>query len=123
MSSQKTIISAFPDRQTFMKLLENNPGVVILKMGATWCGPCKKIKNVVDAFFSTTPNTVICCDIDVDESFDVYAYFKAKKMVNGVPVMMAWKQGNTTFIPNTTVSGIAPNDLNTFFEQCVALVK
>jgi thiol-disulfide isomerase/thioredoxin len=119
--STKTIVSAFSDRHAFMSLLEKNPGVIILKMGATWCGPCKKIKTLVDAFFSTTPDNVVCCDIDVDESFDLYAYFKAKKMVNGVPTIMAWKKGNTSFIPDTSVSGIGANDLNRFFEQCVVL--
>lgn len=121
MALSKTIITSFPNRHAFNSLLEKNPGAVILKFGAEWCGPCKKIKTLVDAFFSTTPDNVVCCDVDVDESFDVYAFFKAKKMVNGIPVMMVWRKGNTGFIPDSTVTGIVPNDLNTFFETCVAL--
>ena len=26
--------------------LESNPGIVIIKLGATWCQPCKKIEPV-----------------------------------------------------------------------------
>ena len=38
---EKIIVSYFSSRQDFNKLLEKNPGLVILKLGATWCGPCK----------------------------------------------------------------------------------
>ena len=62
----KTIVSYFQSREHFISLLEKNPGLVIIKMGATWCGPCKKIKPIVDAFFASSPDNVICCEIDVD---------------------------------------------------------
>ena len=77
---EKLIVSSFSSRQDFISLLEKNPGLVILKLGDTWCGPCKKIKPVVDAFYASSPDSVICCDVDVDESFDLYAYLKSKKM-------------------------------------------
>ena len=76
--SQKTVITYFKSRDQFLRLLENNPGLIVIKLGATWCGPCKKIKPVVDAFFASSPDDVICCEIDVDESFDLYSYFKSK---------------------------------------------
>lgn len=90
---QKTVITYFQSRDHFLRLLEKNPGLIIIKMGATWCGPCKKIKPVVDAFFASSPDNVICCEIDVDESFDLYAYYKNKKMVNGIPVILCYKKG------------------------------
>jgi thiol-disulfide isomerase/thioredoxin len=89
-----------------------------LKLGATWCGPCKKIKPVVDAFYASSPDNVICCDVDVDESFDLYAYLKSKKMVNGVPVMMCYKKGNTSFIPDDSITGSDPVELDKFFKRC-----
>ena len=30
-------------RSDFEELLRQNPGKVVLKFGATWCGPCKLI--------------------------------------------------------------------------------
>ena len=115
---EKLIVSSFSSRQDFIKLLEKNPGLVILKLGATWCGPCKRIKPVVDAFYASSPDNVICCDVDVDESFDLYAYLKSKKMVNGVPVIMCYKRGNTSFIPDDSITGADPVELDKFFMRC-----
>uniref|UniRef100_A0A6C0E7S0 Thioredoxin domain-containing protein n=1 Tax=viral metagenome TaxID=1070528 RepID=A0A6C0E7S0_9ZZZZ len=114
----KKIISVFENRQDFFNLLKVNPGLVIIKFGATWCGPCKKIKHVVDGFFATSPDNVICADVDVDESFDLYGFFKSKKMVNGIPVMLCYIKGNETFIPDDSVTGIDPGALDAFFKRC-----
>ena len=32
-------------REHFIKLMENNPGILIFKFTADWCNPCKKIKD------------------------------------------------------------------------------
>ena len=117
-SSQKTIITYFQTRNHFIRLLEKNPGLIIIKLGASWCGPCKKIKSVVDAFFASSPENVICCEIDVDESFDLYAYLKSKKMVNGIPIIMCYKKFNTSFIPDDSITGTEPEQLDAFFKRC-----
>ena len=75
----KTIISQIESRKAFMTLLEHNTGLIILKLGASWCGPCSKIEKPVNDFFVTSPEDVICGIIDVDESFDFYAFLKTKK--------------------------------------------
>ena len=79
---KKTIITYFQSRDHFMRLLEKNPGLIIVKFGDTWCRPCSMIKPIVDAFFASSPDNVVCCEIDVDESFDLYSYLKSKKMIN-----------------------------------------
>jgi thioredoxin 1 len=116
--AQKTIICHFNNRHDFIRLLENNPGLVILKMGATWCGPCKKIKPVLDGFFASSPDNVVCCDIDVDECADLYSFFKSRKMVNGIPVILAYKKGNTSYIPDDSITGSDPSQLDQFFRRC-----
>ena len=116
--SQKTVITYFKSRDQFLRLLENNPGLIVIKLGATWCGPCKKIKPVVDAFFASSPDNVICCEIDVDESFDLYSYYKNKKMVNGIPVILCYKRGNTSYIPDDSITGSDPLQLDMFFKRC-----
>jgi len=115
---QKQVITKFENRNEFLTLLKVNPGLVMMKLGATWCGPCKKIKPIVDGFFATSPDNVICAEIDVDESFDLYAQLKSKKMVNGIPVILCYKKGNVSFIPDDSVTGIDPGKLDAFFKRC-----
>ena len=117
-SPQKIVITQFKSRNDFLRLLENNPGLIIIKLGATWCGPCKRIKPVLDGFFACSPDNVLCCDIDVDECSDLYSYFKSKKMVNGIPVILLYKRGNTSYIPDDSITGSDPVQLDKFFKRC-----
>jgi len=118
MTLSKQVISEISNRDAFFHLLQNNPGLIILKLGAQWCGPCQVIKDVVHGFFASSPPNVVCGDIDVDESFDFYAFLKSKKMVNGIPVILCYKKGNNTFVPDDAITGANPAELNAFFKRC-----
>lgn len=117
MSLQKQIISIIDSREKFFDLLKINPGLIIIKLGATWCGPCKKIEHVVHAFFARSPPNVLCADLDVDENSDLYVFLKQRKMVNGIPVMLLYKKGNHSYAPDDSITGIDPNALNAFFKR------
>ena len=114
----KQIISEIANRDAFFTLLQHNPGLIVLKLGASWCGPCKTIEKSVHAFFATSPPEVVCADIDVDKSFDFYSFLKSKKMVNGIPVLLCYKKGNSTYIPDDIITGSEPNALHQFFTRC-----
>jgi thiol-disulfide isomerase/thioredoxin len=114
----KQIISEIANRDAFFHLLEHNPGLIIIKLTSTWCGPCKTIKPAVYGFFASSPPEVVCADIDVDKSFDFYSFLKSKKMVNGIPVLLCYKKGNATYIPDDIVTGSDPNGLHQFFTRC-----
>lgn len=114
----KEIISEIANRDAFMKLLQHNTGLIVLKFGAKWCGPCKTIESAVHGFFVSSPPEVICGDIDIDISFDVYSFLKSKKMVNGIPVILCYKKGNMTYIPDDSVTGSDPTMLHQFFARC-----
>ena len=116
--SEKEIVTQILNREIFMNLLTKNPGLIIIKFGAKWCGPCKRIKNIVHGFFASSPDNVLCCDIDVDECGDLYAFLKSKKMINGIPVMLCYKRNNTTFIPDDSVIGADPQQMDNFFRRC-----
>uniref|UniRef100_A0A6C0FC05 Thioredoxin domain-containing protein n=1 Tax=viral metagenome TaxID=1070528 RepID=A0A6C0FC05_9ZZZZ len=111
------IVTEFESRHQFMELLQVNPGYVVVKFGADWCGPCKKIEHLVKEFFTKCPNHVVRCDIDVDESFDLYAFMKTKKMVNGIPVVLVWKEDNTSYIPDFSYVGGDPEGFTQFASQ------
>ena len=116
----KKVVSEIPTRDAFFHLLKHNPGLIIIKLGAEWCGPCKQIKNVVHAFFASSPPEVVCADIDVDKSMDFYSFLRSKKMVNGIPVLLCYKKGNTTYIPDDSVTGSDATELHLFFKRCGA---
>lgn len=118
MSISKQIISVIESRDKFLNLLKANPGLIVIKIGATWCGPCKKIKHIVEGFFASSPENVMCADIDSDECFDLYSFLKGKRMVNGIPVILCYKKGNVGYIPDDSVTGADPTDLHAFFMRC-----
>jgi thiol-disulfide isomerase/thioredoxin len=110
-------------RDVFMELLKRNPGVFIFKFGAEWCNPCKKIKNFVDRVSLVLPkNTMYIFSVDVDECFDLFAYLKQKKMVSGIPAILAYKMGNESYAPDASVSGTDETDLKYFFDTCLKMV-
>ena len=100
-----------------------NNKVLIVKFGASWCRPCKNIKETCETWFSKLPENIICADIDIDECLDLYMALKTKKMVKGVPSILAWFGGNERehwYIPDDSVSGGDILPVNAFFERCVA---
>jgi len=112
------IITKLETLVDFQKLLIDNPGVVILKFGAEWCGPCKTIEPTVDKWYSIMPENVQCCKIDVDESFEVYGFLKSKRRINGIPAILAYKKGNINYIPDDMTAGADMNQTNAFFKRC-----
>jgi thiol-disulfide isomerase/thioredoxin len=121
--TEKIVITSIENESTFYRLLENNPGIIIIKLGATWCKPCRDIKPVLDGFFGTSPNTVVCCDIDVDQCFHFYSFLKRVRMVNGIPALLLYKKGNTKYIPDDSLTGADPIELDKFFKRCALHLK
>ena len=114
----KQVISEIANVESFFQLLQNNPGLIIIKLGAEWCGPCKTIKPVINGFFASSPPEVVCADIDVDKCPKLYTFLKSKKMVNGIPVLLCYKKGNATYIPDDVVTGADAQQMHLFFVRC-----
>ena len=117
------LISELHSLQSFSELLQNNPGLVIIKFGAEWCGPCKKIEGLVNNWFSRMPDNVQPAIIDVDECFEVYGFLKTKKRVNGIPVILCYYKGNYNYISDDTVIGADEKQINLFFERCLTQLR
>ena len=119
ISNTKTIITGFDNRNQFMDSLKVNPGVIILKFGAEWCGPCKIIEGLVYQNFQMMPENVICADINIDENFDVYTFLKSKRMVNGIPAILAYYNDNTSYVPSDCVVGANLSQIQNLFNGCL----
>jgi thiol-disulfide isomerase/thioredoxin len=111
-------------REVFLQLLKMNPGVFVFKFGAEWCKPFQMIKKHIDNVSLVVPNnnTMYIYSVDVDECFDLYAYLKQKKMVSGIPALLAYKKGNSYFVPDASVSGTNESDINIFFNTCLKML-
>jgi hypothetical protein len=66
---------------------------------------------------------VVCADIDVDECFDLYSFLKSKKMVNGIPAILAYYKNNLNYIPSDSVLGANAEQVDLFFRRCFAIAQ
>ena len=114
-----SIITLGPDLGYFKEIMETNPGLVIIKLGATWCGPCKVIELDVKEMFSVMPSNVQCLSIDIDDNIELYSFLKKKRVVNGVPAILCYKRGNTSNAPDDYVIGASKEKLHAFKERCI----
>jgi thiol-disulfide isomerase/thioredoxin len=112
------IITELPSKKVFQEALESNPGIIIIKFGAEWCAPCKRIESHVKLLMSKMPNNVQSYVIDIDDSLEVYSFLKNKKMVNGIPAILAYYSENVSYIPDDVVIGADAVKVNEFFERC-----
>jgi len=120
------IIRSIESRDAFKQMLSNNPGMIILKLGATWCGPCRQIEQDVHTFFHSLPQngTVLCGDIDIDNSTDFYSYLRSNKRVNGIPVILCYVRGqHHGIVPTCSITGADKRELHRFFLHCKDLMN
>jgi thiol-disulfide isomerase/thioredoxin len=113
------ILTELKNKQHFQQLLETNPGALIIKFGAEWCSPCKQIEPHVHAIMEKLPDQIQSMIIDVDEWFEVYAFLKSKKMVNGIPVILCYYKGNVSYIPDEVVIGANIPQINYLFQTAI----
>jgi thiol-disulfide isomerase/thioredoxin len=103
-------------------LAETEYETTIIKLTASWCGPCKKIAPYVarlnDMYRKKYNFEYI--EVDVDESLDLYAFFKKMKMANGVPTFLTFKKcqysPDTYYVPYRCITGADPRGLDDFYK-------
>jgi thiol-disulfide isomerase/thioredoxin len=118
MTTRREIITSLENLNSMLKCLQDNPGVFIIKLGAEWCGPCKKIESLVTQCMQQAPANVQCAIIDVDESLEIYSFLKTKRVINGIPAILGYYKGNLNYIPDDLVIGSDQNKVISFFQRC-----
>jgi thiol-disulfide isomerase/thioredoxin len=104
-------------RQQFLEIIKNKNKPLFVKFTADWCGPCKKIKPLVDDFLSTDIKTKLqYLEIDIDESIDVYAFMKSRKMLNSIPTLLYYDMMTFDFAPSLAISDSNPIKVGNFLD-------
>jgi thioredoxin-like negative regulator of GroEL len=119
VQEKREVITKLDSLNDLLKCLQENPGIFIMKLGADWCGPCKRIEGLVKSCMDQAPPNVQCAVIDVDESLDVYSFLKKKRVVNGIPAILCYYKGNTSYIPDDAVLGANTEQIKAFFDRCI----
>ena len=117
-------------REDLQQLLKNTKyEFIVIKFKADWCKPCKKIAPFVESCvkeketeFKNNKNKFLYITLDVDECFDLYAYLKKTKMINGIPALFLYSKqilnkvdGDKMYIPHYNVSGSKEDEIRKMF--------
>jgi putative thioredoxin len=92
MQSQNSKMTPLPSQEFFESLIKKNPPtphdpIVIIKFGATWCGPCKRIN--VDMLLNLS-DKIKWYECDIDENDYTPGYCG----VRSIPAFLAIVNGN-----------------------------
>jgi thiol-disulfide isomerase/thioredoxin len=101
-------------------------GTIIIKLGAEWCGPCKRIENLVNTCMTQIKERIPsmeCAVLDIDETFEVYAFLKTKRVVNGIPAILVYYRNNAHYIPDDVVIGSDENQVLQLFNRTLTAMK
>ena len=117
------------DEATLRCLQENAANsVIVIKFWAEWCGPCKQTKALVESHFCSLPENAINFELDVDDPINkpLYAFFKTKRQINGIPAFLAYYTDAIRtfwFVPDATVNSGNPASINHFFNTVLEKAK
>lgn len=123
---EKTIITSLTSEELFTLQRSFTNRIIVVKFGAEWCGPCKKIKPLWNEWISVIPSNIIIVEIDIDESIDLYVQLKSKKMVKGVPTILAFYgdvNRHQWYISDDSVLGGNEGDVKNFMNRCFMKAK
>lgn len=96
--------------QTFEKDVLQATGVVIVKFGAQWCGPCKMLAPALESVSKEYVGKITIKDMDVDANVAT----AAKYGVRGIPQMTAFFNGKPVL---NVVGARSQSQLRTLFDR------
>ena len=125
ISQDEIILETRTDLTDF--LVNTKYEYTILKFYADWCKPCKVISPFINGLIEDkikrfdavgVKDKFIFIEVDVDECFDLYAFLKSKKRINGIPAIFLYRKSvyskletNEIYIPQGSISGTKEDEI------------
>ncbi len=117
----REIITSMSERKKLLSLLNDNPGIIFIKFGAEWCGPCKRIDKFIHDKFNNFEDHIQTAIIDIDENLDIYAFLKSKKIVTTIPSIVCYLKGTESYVPDDVICDSNIDNIEDFFKNCFDL--
>ena len=117
------------EKKIFLELNSNNlidflskksNSHIIIKFGATWCVPCKRIENTLDELFIQMPDNVLCYELDVDNNMELFGKLKTKKMIKTIPSILYYNcnvNRDQWYLSDLSISDSNPQNVIKFFRE------
>ena len=112
-----TIFTEMRNSAELFQKLSENPGLIIVKFGADWCGPCKRIAPTVKECLEMFDENTHFYDIDIDDNFEIYGFMRTKKMATAIPTILCWKSGNVNYVPDYVLTTSDLQEVVTYFNN------
>ena len=111
-----------------LKDVETNGNILIIKFSATWCKPCQRCKPQCEEWFSKMPENVTLVELDIDEQIDIYATLKSRRMISGIPAILAWypeseHDHDPWYVPDDIVNDSSSEKIDEFFNRVLNVAK
>tara|TARA_B100001175_G_scaffold167322_1_gene141877 strand:+ start:52033 stop:52368 length:336 start_codon:yes stop_codon:yes gene_type:complete len=82
---------------------------VIVKVTATWCGPCKRAQPLIDEWLESLPDNVIYVKVDADKGSEISNILR----IRSIPTLLSYINGD----PVDVYSGGSDEVINKFFSK------
>lgn len=107
------------DRKSFAAMMTDLPSeaVVVAKIGAEWCRPCREIARYVDMhmYNLNLPPNVFIYIIDFDLSDDLFSYLSSRKVITGIPALLMYTASDVPIAPSDVYCGTDETAIDNFF--------